>query len=127
MATEFILFSQVSDLIARLEPPLRIEKPNTIAIVRLNLPISAGDKIHCVDLLQSLARFSLGLLDDETEELSKQAEEKLNKKFPGRSEVEIVSSTLEWKRRYEAARVLQKFYKAHIAQSGKKELPSIDE
>ena len=125
-ATEFILFSQLSDFIASLEPPLRIPKPNTIAIVSLNLPISSGDKIHCLDVLQSLARYTLGLLDIETGELPKQIDDKLKKQFPSRSEVEIVSSTLEWKRRYNAARVVQKFYKAYIAQregkGGKKRL-----
>ena len=130
-ATEFILFSQLSDFIASLEPPLRIKKPNTIAIVSLNLPISSGEKIHCVDVLQSLARYTLGLLDIETGELPKQIDEKLKKQFPSRNEAEIVSSTLEWKRRYEAARVVQKFYKGYLAQTGREgktdNLPTIVE
>ena len=130
-ATEFILFSQLSDFMASLEAPLRIQKPNTIAIVSLNLPISSGDKIHCLDVLQSLARYTLGLLDIETGELPKQIDEKLKKQFPNRNEVEIVSSTLEWKRRYEAARVVQKFYKGYIAHTEREQktgdLPTIVE
>ena len=104
-------------MIASLEPPLRIGKPNTIAMVNLNLPIASGDRIHCVDVIQSLARYSLGLLDTETEELSKQIDQKMKKKFPTRNEVEIVSSTREWKRRDSAARVVQRFYKGYMAQA----------
>ena len=78
-----------------------------------------------------MARYTLGLLDIETGELPKQIDEKLKKQFPSRNEVEIVSSTLEWKRRYEAARVVQKFYKGYIAQTGREakteDLPTIVE
>ena len=121
MATEFIMTSQLSDFIASLDPPLRIEKPNSIAIVSLNLPIASGDKIHCVDVLQSLARYTLGILDNETDQLPQKIDEKLKKQFPTRNEVEIVSSTMERKRRDSAARIVQKFYKGYIAQTVQEE------
>ena len=118
-ATQFITFNQMSDFIASLDPPLGIPKPNTLAIVSFDLPIAKGDKIHCLDVLHSLTKYTLGFVDDETEEfakLSEQMDEKFKKQFPTRKELEIVSSTREWKRLDTAARVIQKFYRLHIRQ-----------
>ena len=39
-ATQFITFSQMSDFIGSLDPPLGIPKPNTLAIVSFDLPIA---------------------------------------------------------------------------------------
>ena len=66
-------------------------------------------------------------MDDETEEfakLSEQMDEKFKKQFPTRKELEIVSSTREWKRLDTAARVIQKFYRLYIRQ---RSLGDIDE
>ena len=41
-------------------------------------------------------------------------DEKFKKQFPTRKELEIVSSTREWKRLDTAARVIQKFYRLYI-------------
>ncbi len=41
-------------------------------------------------------------------------DEKFKKQFPTRKELEIVSSTREWKRLDTAARVIQKFYRMYI-------------
>ncbi|CAG9763894.1 unnamed protein product [Ceutorhynchus assimilis] len=53
-AAQFIRFSQLSDFIASLDPPLGIPKPNTVALVSFNLPIAKGNKIHCLDILHAL-------------------------------------------------------------------------
>ena len=85
----------MSDFIASLDPPLGIPKPNTLAIVSFDLPIAKGDKIHCLDVLHSLTKYTLGFVDDETEEfakLSEQMDEKFKKQFPTRKELEIVHS-----------------------------------
>ena len=126
-ATQFITFNQMSDFIASLDPPLGIPKPNTLAIVSFDLPIAKGDKIHCLDVLHSLTKYTLGFVDDETEEfakLSEQMDEKFKKQFPTRKELEIVSSTRVWKRLDSAARVIQKFYRLYIRQ---RSLGDIDE
>ena len=39
-ATQFITFSQMSDFIGSLDPPLGIPKPNSLAIVSFDLPIA---------------------------------------------------------------------------------------
>ena len=76
-----------------------------------------GDKIHCLDVLHSLTKYTLGFIEDETEDFAKlteQMDEKFKKQFPTRKELEIVSSTREWKRLDTAARVMQKFYRLYI-------------
>ena len=138
-ATQFITFSQMSDFIGSLDPPLGIPKPNSLAIVSFDLPIAKvvnvkdiavlggrkncdtfclqGDKIHCLDVLHSLTKYTLGFIEDETEDFAKlteQMDEKFKKQFPTRKELEIVSSTREWKRLDTAARVIQKFYRLYI-------------
>jgi len=116
-ATQFITFNQMSDFIGSLDPPLGIPKPNTLAIVSFDLPIAKGDKIHCLDVLHSLTKYTLGFIEDESEDFAKlteQMDEKFKKQFPTRKELEIVSSTREWKRLDTAARCIQKFYRMYI-------------
>lgn len=63
-ATQFIPFTQLSDFIASLDPPLGIPKPNTVALVSFNLPIAKGNKIHCLDILHSLVKHVLGHVEE---------------------------------------------------------------
>ena len=70
-----------------------------------------------MDVLHSLTKYTLGFIEDETEDFAKlteQMDEKFKKQFPTRKELEIVSSTREWKRLDTAARVIQKFYRLYI-------------
>ncbi len=69
-ATQFIGFTQLSDFIASLDPPLGISKPNIVALVSFNLPIARGNKIHCLDILHALVKHVLGHVE-ETEEFKK--------------------------------------------------------
>ena len=43
-------------------------------------------------------------------QLASQMDDKFKKQFPTRKELEIVSSTREWKRLDNASRILQKFF-----------------
>ncbi len=70
-ATQFITFNQMSDFIASLDAPLGIAKPNTLALVSFDLPIAKGDKIHCLDVLHALTKYTLGFVDDGSEDFSK--------------------------------------------------------
>lgn len=115
-AQQFISFSQLSDFIASLDPPLGISKPNTIALVSFNLPISKGNKIHCLDILHALVKHVLGHVE-ETEhfqQIKEQMNVKFRKQFPTRKELEIVSSTRIWKREDKAARLIQKTFKEFL-------------
>ena len=61
----------MSDFIASLDSPLGIPKPNLLALVSFDLPIAKGDKIHCLDVLHSLTKYTLGFVDDGSEDFSK--------------------------------------------------------
>ncbi|XP_037079041.1 sodium channel protein 60E-like [Pollicipes pollicipes] len=122
-ATQFINFSQLSDFIASLDPPLGIPKPNTVALVSFNLPIAKGDKIHCLDILHALTKHVLGHVE-ETEEfhkLQEQMNEKFKKQFPTRKELEIVSSTRQWKQMDLAARIIQRALKTFCRRKRERE------
>lgn len=108
-ATQFIHFAQLSDFIASLDPPLGIAKPNTVALVSFNLPISKGNKIHCLDILHALVKHVLGHVEetDNFKQLQEQMDVKFKKQFPTRKELEIVSSTRIWKRQEKAAKLIQ--------------------
>ncbi|KAK9873793.1 hypothetical protein WA026_002151 [Henosepilachna vigintioctopunctata] len=114
-ATQFIRFTQLSDFIASLDPPLGISKPNTVALVSFNLPIAKGNKIHCLDILHALVKHVLGHVE-ETEtfrQLQEQMDIKFKKQFPTRKELEIVSSTRIWKRQDKAAKLIQKTWREY--------------
>ncbi|XP_063905113.1 sodium channel protein 60E isoform X3 [Zophobas morio] len=122
-ATQFIRFSQLSDFIASLDPPLGISKPNTVALVSFNLPIAKGNKIHCLDILHALVKHVLGHVEetDNFRQLQEQMDIKFKKQFPTRKELEIVSSTRIWKRQDKAARLIQKSFRDYIKRKRERE------
>ncbi len=61
--SQFIRYDQLSDFVDGLEPPLRIPKPNQLALIGMDLPICEHDRMHCVDILDSLTKYFLGTLD----------------------------------------------------------------
>ncbi|XP_046399749.1 sodium channel protein 60E-like isoform X2 [Ischnura elegans] len=115
-ATQFIGFSQLSDFIASLDPPLGIPKPNTVALVSFNLPIARGNKIHCLDILHALVKHVLGHVEENEEfhKLQEQMDVKFKKQFPTRKELEIISSTRIWKRQDKAARLIQSTFREYV-------------
>ncbi|OXU24164.1 hypothetical protein TSAR_009732, partial [Trichomalopsis sarcophagae] len=119
-ATQFIRFSQLSDFIASLDPPLGISKPNVVALVSFNLPIAKGNKIHCLDILHALVKHVLGHVEESEDfkKLQEQMDVKFKKQFPTRKELEIVSSTRIWKRQDKAARLIQRTFREYITSSG---------
>ncbi|XP_025154885.1 sodium channel protein 60E isoform X2 [Harpegnathos saltator] len=122
-ATQFISFSQLSDFIASLDPPLGISKPNVVALVSFNLPIAKGNKIHCLDILHALVKHVLGHVEesDDFRKLQDQMDVKFKKQFPTRKELEIVSSTRIWKRQDKAARLIQHSIREFIAMKRERE------
>ncbi|KAJ8670425.1 hypothetical protein QAD02_001684 [Eretmocerus hayati] len=122
-ATQFIRFSQLSDFIASLDPPLGISKPNVVALVSFNLPIAKGNKIHCLDILHALVKHVLGHVEesDDFKKLQEQMDVKFKKQFPTRKELEIVSSTRIWKRQDKAARLIQRMFREFIRNKRERE------
>ncbi|XP_014295234.1 sodium channel protein 60E isoform X1 [Microplitis demolitor] len=122
-ATQFIRFSQLSDFIASLDPPLGISKPNVVALVSFNLPIAKGNKIHCLDILHALVKHVLGHVEESEDfrKLQEQMDVKFKKQFPTRKELEIVSSTRIWKRQDKAARLIQRTFRDYITMKRERE------
>ncbi|CAK9822074.1 Sodium channel protein 60E [Anthophora retusa] len=122
-ATQFINFSQLSDFIASLDPPLGISKPNMVALVSFNLPIAKGNKIHCLDILHALVKHVLGHVEESEDfrKLQEQMDIKFKKQFPTRKELEIVSSTRIWKRQDKAARLIQRTIREYITMKKERE------
>ncbi|XP_015592583.1 sodium channel protein 60E [Cephus cinctus] len=122
-ATQFIRFSQLSDFIASLDPPLGISKPNVVALVSFNLPIAKGNKIHCLDILHALVKHVLGHVEESEDfrKLQEQMDVKFKKQFPTRKELEIVSSTRIWKRQDKAARLIQRTFRDYISMKKERE------
>ncbi|XP_076390285.1 sodium channel protein 60E isoform X2 [Megachile rotundata] len=122
-ATQFINFSQLSDFIASLDPPLGISKPNMVALVSFNLPIAKGNKIHCLDILHALVKHVLGHVEESEDfrKLQEQMDIKFKKQFPTRKELEIVSSTRMWKRQDKAATLIQRTIREYIAAKKERE------
>ncbi|XP_058123492.1 sodium channel protein 60E [Anopheles coustani] len=122
-AGQFIHFNQLSDFIASLDPPLGIPKPNTVALVSFNLPISKGNKIHCLDILHALVKHVLGHVEetDNFKQLQDQMDQKFKKQFPTRKELEIVSSTRIWKRQEKAAKTIQTAWKEYLRMKRERE------
>uniref|UniRef100_A0AAG5D3L0 Sodium channel protein n=1 Tax=Anopheles atroparvus TaxID=41427 RepID=A0AAG5D3L0_ANOAO len=122
-AGQFIHFNQLSDFIASLDPPLGIAKPNTVALVSFNLPISKGNKIHCLDILHALVKHVLGHVEetDNFKQLQDQMDQKFKKQFPTRKELEIVSSTRIWKRQEKAAKTIQTAWKDYLRMKRERE------
>uniref|UniRef100_A0A182M232 Sodium channel protein n=1 Tax=Anopheles culicifacies TaxID=139723 RepID=A0A182M232_9DIPT len=122
-AGQFIHFNQLSDFIASLDPPLGIPKPNTVALVSFNLPISKGNKIHCLDILHALVKHVLGHVEetDNFKQLQDQMDQKFKKQFPTRKELEIVSSTRIWKRQEKAAKTIQTAFRDYVRMKRERE------
>lgn len=93
-----------------------ISKPNNVALVSFNLPISKGNKIHCLDILHALVKHVLGHVEetDNFKQLQEQMDVKFKKQFPTRKELEIVSSTRIWKRQEKAAKTIQTGWKEYL-------------
>ncbi|ODN03643.1 Sodium channel protein 60E [Orchesella cincta] len=126
-ATQFIRFIDLFDFLDSLDPPLRIPKPNMIAVVAFNLPIARGNTIHCLDILHSLIKHVLGKVDDSPDfrKLQRQMEVKFQKQFPSRSFLDIVSSTRIWKVEHNAALKIQKAWRRYIKKKHQKEISQI--
>ncbi|ODM93572.1 Sodium channel protein 60E [Orchesella cincta] len=114
-ATQFISFDVLQDFLDSLDPPLGVPKPNIVAIVAFNLPIARGNKLHCLDILHALISYVLGQVDDSAEfrKLQAQMERKFQKQFPTRRLLDIVSSTRRWKFENNAARKIQRYWRAY--------------
>ncbi|CAF4389309.1 unnamed protein product, partial [Rotaria sordida] len=61
--SQFIRYDQLSDFIDGLQPPLRIPKPNQLALAAMDLPICEHDRIHCLDIFDGITKYFLGIFN----------------------------------------------------------------
>ncbi|CAF1388364.1 unnamed protein product [Rotaria sordida] len=61
--SQFIRYDQLSDFIDGLQPPLRIPKPNQLALAAMDLPICEHDRIHYLDIFDGITKYFLGIFN----------------------------------------------------------------
>ena len=108
--TQFIKFSQLSDFLDVLEPPLQIHKPNKYKIISMDIPICKGDMVYCVDVLDALTKDFFARKGNAVEDGGDMGDMGPSVDRPG---YEPVSSTL-WRQREEyCARLVQQAWRRH--------------
>ncbi|KAJ8345448.1 hypothetical protein SKAU_G00296410 [Synaphobranchus kaupii] len=118
-ATQFVDYGRLPEFCDTLKDPLRIPKPNTIKLIAMDLPMAAGDKIHCRDILMALTAEVLGD-SGKMDALKPSMEEKFMMKNPSKVAYEPVTTTLKRKQEEAAAALIQRAYRKHLPKSGEK-------
>ncbi|KAJ7992171.1 hypothetical protein DPEC_G00275760 [Dallia pectoralis] len=95
-ASQFISYDILSEFCDTLKDPLRIPKPNTIKLIYMDLPLVAGDKIHCLDILLALTTEALGE-SGEMDSMKQSMEEKFMANNPSKVSYEPITTTLRRK------------------------------
>ncbi|KAM5308368.1 sodium channel protein type 4 subunit alpha isoform 1-T3 [Glossophaga mutica] len=119
-ATQFIAYSRLSDFVDTLQEPLKIAKPNKIKLITLDLPMVAGDKIHCLDILFALTKEVLGD-SGEMDTLKQTMEEKFMAANPSKVSYEPITTTLKRKHEEVCAIKIQRAYRRHLLQRSVKQ------
>uniref|UniRef100_A0A3Q4MGS9 Sodium channel protein n=1 Tax=Neolamprologus brichardi TaxID=32507 RepID=A0A3Q4MGS9_NEOBR len=112
-ATQFIEYSKLSDFADSLLEPLRINKPNKIKLISMDLPMVSGDKIHCLDILFAFTKRVLGE-SGEMDALKQQMEEKFMMANPSKISYEPITTTLRRKQEEVSATIIQRCYRRHL-------------
>ncbi len=115
-ATQFINLKQLSNLVAELESPFGVAKPNDKAIAMFNIPISKGGMIHYLDVLHAVAKYATGDIDEDIEfdDMQKRLDLQFLKTYPLREKYEPITSTMQRKKQDLAVRKLQKNWKKYL-------------
>ncbi|XP_061872685.1 sodium channel protein type 4 subunit alpha-like [Colius striatus] len=112
-ATQFIEYSTLSDFVDTLQEPLKIAKPNKIKLITMDLPMVAGDKIHCLDILFALTKEVLGD-SGEMDALKATMEEKFMAANPSKVSYEPITTTLKRKHEEVCATKIQRAFRRYL-------------
>ncbi|TRZ09477.1 hypothetical protein HGM15179_017628 [Zosterops borbonicus] len=112
-ATQFIAYSTLSDFVDTLQEPLRVAKPNKIKLITMDLPMVAGDKIHCLDILFALTKEVLGD-SGEMDALKATMEEKFMAANPSKVSYEPITTTLKRKQEEVCATKIQRAFRRYL-------------
>lgn len=110
--TQYIDSSKLSDFAAALDPPLSIEKPNKGQLVAMDLPMAAGDRIHCLDILLALTKRVMGQ-DGKMEKVLSEIESEFMSANPFKITYEPITTTLKRKQEAVSATIIQRAYKSY--------------
>jgi voltage-gated sodium channel type II alpha len=106
--SQYIAYSELSDFLDTLEPPLQIHKPNKYKIVSMDIPICKGDLVYCVDILDALTKDFFARKGNPIEETVDLGGITAHSDRPG---YDPISSTL-WRQREEhCVRMIQKLWR----------------
>nr|AAK55442.2 Nav1.4a [Sternopygus macrurus] len=111
--TQYLDYNRVFDFVDALHEPMRIPKPNRLKLVKMDLPVSEGDKIHFVDILLAVTQEVLG----DTIEMAAMRlsiETKVKMSSPSLASFEPIITTLRRKEEEQAAKVIQRAYRQHL-------------
>ncbi|XP_040213742.1 sodium channel protein type 2 subunit alpha-like isoform X2 [Rana temporaria] len=112
-ATQFIQYSKLPDFADALDPPLRIQKPNRVPLIAMDLPMVSGDRIHCLDILFAFTKRVLGE-GDEMDNLRQPMEERFMASNPSKVSYEPITSTLRRKQEELSVVIIQRCFRRYI-------------
>ncbi|KAG5283253.1 hypothetical protein AALO_G00040070 [Alosa alosa] len=123
-ATQFINYDKLSDFANALNPPLRMPKPNAVALINMDLPMVSGERIHCLDILFAFTKRVLGE-GGELDVLRGQMEERFMASNPSKVSYEPISSTLRRKQEFMSAILIQRAFRRYLIRRTVKQGSSI--
>ena len=107
-ASQYIPLSRVSEFVDALEAPLRLPIPNFYKLVVLDIPICEDNRVHCVDILDALARNFLSSGGGGNTDLGD------FRKGLGRKDYKPISSTLKRQREVFCAHLIQRIWTQYV-------------
>ncbi|XP_057361442.1 sodium channel protein type 7 subunit alpha isoform X2 [Manis pentadactyla] len=122
--TQYIDSSKLSDFVAALNPPLFMAKPNKGQLIAMDLPMAAGDRIHCLDILLALAKRVMDK-DVKLEKVLSELESGLLLADPFKITYEPITTTLRRKQEAVSATIIQRAYKSYRLRQSDKTMSDI--
>ena len=107
-ASQYIPLAVVPDFMAALEEPLRLSPPNFYKMVALDIPICEGDRVHCVDILDALAKNFLSSGGSVTADIGD------TRRARGRKNYKPISSMMRRQREIYCAHVIQRAWTHYV-------------
>ncbi|XP_021513138.1 sodium channel protein type 7 subunit alpha [Meriones unguiculatus] len=122
--TQYIDSSKLSDFAASLDPPLFMAKPNKGQLVAMDLPMAAGDRIHCLDILLAFTKRVMGK-DERVEKMLSEIESGFLLANPFKITYEPITTTLKRKQEAVSATIIQRAYKSYRLRQNDKNISDI--
>ncbi|KAI0978733.1 hypothetical protein GJ496_009854, partial [Pomphorhynchus laevis] len=124
--TQFVQYHQLTEILDKLQRPLRIAAPNYLKIVLLNIPIYEDYTINCNDLLDALTRSVLNTSEvvDNNDGSSGERGTGGTIELRGKNQKKILTNTLELQKKAYYGKVILRTLRNNVQRKAKKENPS---